>query len=109
MIKWPFAIGLDITAVVDKRQLRLPALIFASLCYKELGLAADKLLIRDNMKSAIRDPNLEIWTIGDATAIGFHKAAIGFDKLFKRALIKQQCPAVDKLLVRRNIGSALRS
>ena len=40
-----------------------------------------------------------------------HKAAIGFDKLalFKRALIKQQCPAVDKLLVRRNIGSALQS
>ena len=28
-----------------------------------LDLAADKLLIRDNMKSAIRSPNLEIWPL----------------------------------------------
>ena len=51
------AIGFDKTAAgLDKVAIR-----FASLPKKGLGLAADKLLIRDNMKSAIRSPKLEIW------------------------------------------------
>ena len=43
-----------------KRPLRLAGLI-KRLFLKKLDQAVDKLLVRDNMKSAIRSPNLQIW------------------------------------------------
>ena len=51
---------------------------------KWLGLAADKLLTRGNMKSAIRSPNLTdlaIWPLLiEPLLIKLDKTAIGFDK-----------------------------
>ena len=79
--------GLDKTAALIKRPLRL------ALIKRPIALA-DKLLVRGNMKSAIRSPNLTdlaIWPLhktaiaGTGLALDLDKAAI-VDKLDKTAI-----------------------
>ena len=47
-----------------------------------LGLAVDKLLVRNNMKSAIRSPNLEIWPFSRFWLIKLPLRPLGRNNVF---------------------------
>ena len=100
---WPALIKRPLALI--KRPLRPAPLIKLQSVKKWLGLAADKLLVRNKMRSAIRNPNLKdlaIWPLPvNKTAIQpwpvlqfLDKTGIGLPGLDKRplALIKRPSP-----------------
>ena len=54
-------LALDMTAIGSDKLTSMAVLSRMAALSRPSGLAADKLLIRDNMKSAIRSPKLKIW------------------------------------------------